>query len=108
MHRPGRGLGEGVRQLKEHLDADSAVMRRFKTLGAASTWDGRLHHLRSLITQLRGEDIWLDHGLLARDLYQLQWPSTADRVRQRWVRDVHRTPKTSQDRTTTSTEGETR
>lgn len=109
MHRSGRSFGGAVRVLMDDLDAESAVMRRFKTLGAASTWAGRQHHLRALITQLRGNGIPLDYGRLSRDLYQLQNPATADGVRQRWVRDVHRVRRPATDitnTTATTTEGE--
>lgn len=90
MHHKAVSLGSAVRQLMDDRDSEAPSMRRFKTLGAASTWDGQVHHLRGLIGQLRAEDVALDYGQLARDLYRLQNPRTADSVRQRWGRDVHR------------------
>ncbi|MFV0459089.1 MAG: type I-E CRISPR-associated protein Cse2/CasB [Actinomycetales bacterium] len=91
MFRSQFGLGTAVRRLiLRQPSAEDATMRRFKTLGSASTWNGRVHHLRGVISQLRSEQVPLDYGQLARDLVLLQGRATADAVRQRWARDVHR------------------
>ncbi len=93
MHRAGRSLGAAVRTLGQGHASEEAVRRRFQALGTASSWAETLHHLRGLITQLRGAGIALDHGRLARDLRRLQQPGTADRVRLVWGRDYYRTPR---------------
>jgi len=89
VHQSGATLGSAVRRLSDNA-TDAASVRRFKTLGSASSWAEIAHHLRGLVTQLRGAQIPLDYGLLAGDLFWLQRPATADRVRRRWGRDLHR------------------
>lgn len=89
MHQSGATLGQAVRRLSNGA-TEAATVRRFKALGSSSTWEEVLHHLRGLVTQLRGQGITLDYGLLARDLLFLQEPATAAGVRRRWGRDLHR------------------
>ncbi len=107
MHQPGVGLGDAVRRLHGATAAGSTISR-FKALGSASSWDETVHHLRSLVTQLRADQISLDYGLLARDLYRLQDPRTSAAVRRRWGRDLHResasdsTPDSTPDTVTAS------
>jgi CRISPR system Cascade subunit CasB len=89
MHEPGQSLGTAVRLLRSRAATDEAVRRRFEALGTAETFSEVVHHARGLITQLRGEAIPLDYGMLAEDLFRLQ-TSAADRVRLQWGRDFHR------------------
>ncbi len=93
MHRAGRSLGAAIRALGQGHASEEAVRRRFQALGTASSWAETLHHLRGLLTQLRGAGIALDHGRLARDLRRLQQTRTADGVRLAWGRDYYRTAR---------------
>jgi CRISPR system Cascade subunit CasB len=95
MHQLGYPLGRAVRLLTKRVSGDvpgndSPVMRRFHALATASSLPETTHHLRGLVTQLRGEAIPLDYGLLARDLRRLQHQRTAPGVRLQWGRDYHR------------------
>lgn len=96
MHVRGRGLGQAVRFLEqargERDAAVSPVRRRFDALATAASLDEAAHHLRGLVGQLRsaGEGIGLDYGALAEDLFDLQVPGRADRVRLRWARQYYR------------------
>lgn len=93
MHLPGLGLGRAVRQLANPVDAESRekpVMRRFQALGTASSLSEAVHHARSMVQQLRSEEIPLDYVRLAQDFVDLQDPRTADAVRLRWARDLYR------------------
>lgn len=91
MHRAGVSLGTATRQLVVATDRESAIRSRFQALATANSPNELLHHLRSMVTILRSEQIQLDYGKLAVDLRQLQTPGHGDRVRLRWGRDYHRT-----------------
>jgi CRISPR system Cascade subunit CasB len=95
MHQLGYPLGRSIRLLSKRIGSevpgnDSPVMRRFHALATASSLPEAMHHLRGLVTQLRGEEIALDYGLLARDLRRLQDRRTAPGVRLQWGREFHR------------------
>ena len=90
VHRPGTSVGTAVRALGRALSAEEAVRRRFEALGTASSAPETLHHLRGLVTQMRGAGVALDYGLLARDLRRLAGPATTGGVRLAWGRDYHR------------------
>lgn len=91
MHRQGRShtLGRAVAQVARTVGSPG-VERRFRALTRSADIVAALQHLRGLITQLRAERIPLDYGALARDLYNLQYPSSVHTVRMRWTRDFHR------------------
>ncbi|MCB9440930.1 MAG: type I-E CRISPR-associated protein Cse2/CasB [Mycolicibacterium sp.] len=95
VHRPGISLGSAARQLASARTGvrgqhDPAIFKRFQALATASSREELNHHLRSLITLMRGEGVQLDYGLLAADLAGMQTPRQADRIRLRWGRDYHR------------------
>jgi CRISPR system Cascade subunit CasB len=92
MHAPGRRFGAAVRRLVPEPRPDAPVARRFAALGTADSFDELSHHLRGLVQLLRREQIPLDYGLLARDLWSWQLPGHAARVRLRWGRDFHFPP----------------
>lgn len=110
MHRDGQSLGAALRRLVTSGVGvgEDAVRRRFQALGTASSLPEALHHLRGLVTQLRGAAVPLDHGLLAHDLRRLQDPRHGGGVRLRWGRDFYRArPQTEPTAPTTpSTTGE--
>lgn len=91
MHQPGRGLGAAVAILAGRSGNEVAVRRRFEALGTAEAFSEVVHHARGLLTQLRGENLGLDYGIFADQLYWLQWPNSASRVRLAWGRDYYRT-----------------
>lgn len=113
MHLPERSLGHATRQLVDRqggLSADRVhpVRRRFDALGTAGSMTETAHHARGLITQLRGEDIPLDYGLLTDQLVRLQFPEKAAQVRLAWARDFYRVVADDADPSPTpDTEGET-
>ena len=96
MHQKDARFGQAVRKLvkpKEQPD-DASVLRRFNALATASTMSECAHHLRGIIQLLRADGIPLDYVQLAEDLYWLQNPVTAQRVRLRWGQDYYYAPKT--------------
>jgi CRISPR system Cascade subunit CasB len=111
MHVDGVALGEAVNRLayaSKGGDAGSrraAVVRRFAALGTAETWEQLLHHLRSLVRQLRDERVALDYGLLAEDLVRFHGPGGPERVRALWGRDFYRTELNNQTTSNPETPG---
>lgn len=90
MHRAGVSLGTATSRLVVATGRESAIRSRFQALATANSPNELLHHLRSMVTMLRSEQIPLDYGQLAVDLRQLQTAGHGDRVRLRWGRDYHR------------------
>ena len=94
MHKPGETLGRAVERLRaktgESESDTGPTLRRFHVLATASSLEETLHHLRGMVTVLRGEHLPLDYGRLAVDLRRLQTPSSAPGVRLRWGRDLYR------------------
>lgn len=90
MHHPGVAIGHAVRRLQQaERSSAEAITRRFMLIVTADSWDEAVHHLRSLVTQLRRDQIPLDYGRLARDLWSWQYPDGAVRVRLAWGRQFH-------------------
>jgi CRISPR system Cascade subunit CasB len=90
MHRPGASFGESARILVGRAGSDDAIRRRFTVIATATSWEERTHHARAMIQQFRAQSVSLDYGRFARDLYGLQDPRWADRVRLAWGRDFYR------------------
>lgn len=94
MHRRGKehGLGQAIRHL---VCQDSArfsnlepgqMPRRFAALVTAESYAETLHYARQLVQQLRVASIPIDYALFAKQLFDLQSPFAADRVRLNWGR----------------------
>jgi CRISPR system Cascade subunit CasB len=95
MHTPGPSLGRAVAQLSRRLGGSDQIqpslLRRFHSVATATNQEQRLHHLRSLITLLRANEVPLDYARLSIDLYRLS-TGGADRVLLSWGRDLYRRP----------------
>lgn len=94
MHRPHTpqqpgGLGAAVRRLMPPNDIDEPVLKRLVRAGTAPDLTSLAQRLRELVVLLRREDIAVDYGLLAGQLYAWQWPGGADTVRREWGRSFH-------------------
>jgi CRISPR system Cascade subunit CasB len=87
VHRGGVGLGTAIQALRQSgkFSAD-AVDRRFSGAATATTLGEVSHHLRGLITQLRGitGPPGLDYTQLFHDLRNWQFPESQARVRRTW------------------------
>jgi CRISPR system Cascade subunit CasB len=92
-HVAGVGLGQAVARLDRLIggpeEGVSPVRRRFNAIVTSQDITELRHHLRGLVSQLRGADIPLDYGMLADDLLAFQDPNRADDVRRRWARQFY-------------------
>lgn len=98
MHRSGVGFGQAVRALAKARGGegpDKSTIQRFQQVGLASTATGRYTQLRSLVSLFRADEIALDYGRLAADLYRLSDPQQATSVLLQWGRDLHSNPKSA-------------
>ena len=72
---------------------EGEMPRRFRAFITADSMEEALHHARQLIQQLRAAEIPVDYARFAAQLYKLQSPYTADKVRLAWGREYSRIPK---------------
>lgn len=90
---PGVRLGRAVRDFadrqKPEDPTEAAIVARFHSCAQAATYGQLIRHLRGLVTLLRSEQIPLDYGLLAQDLYRAQQTDGLRSVRLRWGRSFH-------------------
>lgn len=92
MNREGVSLGAAVRRLVKDGEKpeDNSVLKRFNRLLTASGMPEAANHLRGIVQLLRRDGIPLDYPQLAEELYLLQIPEKAPRVRLHWGRDYYR------------------
>lgn len=88
----GAAVGELVR-LKDDVNNEGAVKRRFDTVVTATEFTEFAYHARSLIQLLKTEDIQLDYPRLAMDFYWYQFDDVRNRIRLRWGEDYYRLAK---------------
>ena len=99
MNHPGDGLGKAVRRVAttQLLPGDgpekAPILRRFNALATAEAMPERVHYLRGIVQLLRAGGIPLDYVRLAEDLYWLQIPTVAPRIRLQWGQDYYRFQK---------------
>lgn len=86
MHRRGRDLGGGVRHLMPPGDIDEPLRKRFVQAQTANSPETRIDRLRGIVQLLRANDVQLDYGLLADQLYDARTRAGAERVRRSWGR----------------------
>lgn len=99
MCADGVGIGQAVRRLADKQREDpqeSGAFKRFNALITADSMEEVSHHLRGLVQFLRREGLPLDYPQLAFDLFELQFPNSAPRVKLRWGQDYfHQTKETT-------------
>lgn len=93
MNAEGVSLGTAVKRLVRSDEGEERVKRRFDSAITSDSPEELAHHLRGLVQLLRSEDIPLDYGRLAADLYLFFTDSTRDKVKLRWGQDFYRYSK---------------
>ena len=61
--------------------------RRFRAFITAESMEETLHYARQIVQQLRGAAISLDYAKFATQLYDLQNPYRANKIRLAWGRE---------------------
>lgn len=91
VNKPGASFGNAVRKLAEpgQEPEESSSFRRFQALLTASSIEESAHYLRAMIQLLRQAGIGLDYPQLAEDLYLLQIPALASKVRLKWGQEYY-------------------
>ncbi|MGW3731173.1 type I-E CRISPR-associated protein Cse2/CasB [Streptomyces sp. NPDC000851] len=87
MHRQGIGLGASLRQLRQsekYKKNPQALNARVNALATSADVPELAHHLRGLITQLRGIGQPLDYTSLFSDVLAWHSPEGQERTRRRW------------------------
>lgn len=87
--RKRRSFGWSCRMIEFNLDESQGIRRRMQGMEAASDFDGVMHYARSLIDLMRNEEIQVDYGQLARDLYLIQYSDIREEVFMEWSRDYY-------------------
>jgi CRISPR system Cascade subunit CasB len=89
MHvNDGTSLGAACRRLAGGPDEENkGARRRMYAAVTADTPEELTHHLRGLVTLLRGKGIALDYTRLARELARWPYPAARTETRRRWGRD---------------------
>lgn len=89
-------FGRACRQIAPNLDDADGIRRRLVALeslcrqGVRCDMDGVLYNMRGLVTLMKSakpRPVRLDYGLLAHDLYLLQFHGACDAIMMRWGRD---------------------
>lgn len=95
VHRPNVPFASAVRDTASYRahdrDLDENTLKRLKSVLLATGHSARMRHLLTLVRLMRSVDggVGFDYGLLARDLYLLQFGTSSDGVRLRWGRELH-------------------
>ena len=84
-----RSFGWSCRMLANKLDNAETVLRRLQGIEAASDFDGIMYQARGLVDLMRARGVRVDYGLLARDLYLVQFDGVRDHVFMAWSRDYY-------------------
>ncbi|MCX5206046.1 type I-E CRISPR-associated protein Cse2/CasB [Streptomyces sp. NBC_00237] len=87
MHRAKNGLGSALRTLRQsdqYRNNPEALDTRVNALATAEEVGELAHHLRGLVTQLRGISQPFDYTALFYDVLRWHTPEARDQVRRRW------------------------
>jgi len=97
MHVPGgHELGSAVRRLMPGTEIDEPIRKRFVRVGSAPHLIALAERLRDIVQLLRRDEIPLDYGLLADQVYRWQQPGGRQQIRRSWGTAFHayKQPKT--------------
>lgn len=88
-------FGRACRRITPDPEQAKGVLRRLRVVESASDFNGVVRGVRTLIMLMRGADVQIDYGSLARDLYLIQLPSQRGKVFQSWGRDYYYSKQSS-------------
>lgn len=90
VHQKKYSFGRSARILSTRRGGGEGARRRFEAVGTAQSWEETLQHASGLVQMFRSNDVPLDYGQFAQDLYWLRKPGAAASVRRRWAGDFYR------------------
>ena len=90
MHVENVRFGTAVARLVETDDDRTRITNRFNMAATATEMTELSHHMRGLITLMRGMAIPFDYASLAEDIYHYQFEEARARVRLRWGQDFYK------------------
>lgn len=100
MHRAGFSFGQAAKRLvlARQEEETGGVRSRFNAAATSISVEELVRHLSSIVAQLRDENIPLDYGALAEDIFRFQVPGGANTVRLHWARQyAQQIKKTSEE-----------
>ena len=98
MQAEGVSLGNAALRLAGGSDEEQQrIWRRLNLVAQADDMQEMSYRLRQLVTLLKTNGIGLDYALLASDLFEYQYDSSANRVRLRWGQDFFRRNNNEED-----------
>ena len=97
MQAEGVSLGNAALRLAGGSDEEQQRIWRRLNLVAQADDMQEMSYLRQLVTLLKTNGIGLDYALLASDLFEYQYDSSANRVRLRWGQDFFRRNNNEED-----------
>ena len=94
----GISLGKAALRLAGGSEEEhQRIWRRLNLVALADDMQEMSYRLRQLVTLLKAGGIGLDYALLAADLFEYQFATSANRVRLRWGQDFFRASKNEED-----------
>ena len=98
VHAEGVSLGKAALRLAGGSDEErQSIWRRLNLVAQADDMQEMSYRLRQLVTLLKAGGVGLDYAMLAADLFEYQFDSSANRVRLRWGQDFFHTSKNEED-----------
>lgn len=89
VFKKGMSLGKSVGAMIKSDDEEARMLTKFKALTSANNIYEMNMYLRNIIQLIKREGIPLDYSQLAVDIYRLQNPKEAPKVRLKWARDFY-------------------
>lgn len=91
-------LGKAARCLAGDSEEEhQRIWRRLNLVALAEDMQEMSYRLRQLVTLLKASGVGLDYALLAADLFEYQFETSANRVRLRWGQDFFHASKNEED-----------
>lgn len=106
MHEDGVGLGKALARMIKSEEDFSRIKRRFDMVATANSFEELAYHMRGAIQLLKFENIGMDYGLLAQDIYRYQFPTMRDGVRLKWGEDFYQFKINEEQKEHTNSKGE--
>ena len=82
-----KSFGWSCWALEPDREKSQGIRQRMASIETSNDFAGVEHHMRALISLMRGKDVKVDYWSLSRDLYLIQFDGARDWVFAGWARD---------------------